>query len=77
MCTMALIWSKVRRVVFGAKAADVHPMYFEARGVDTLSFITKAYREDIEIVGGCLRDECAALYYGPDVELPESEQANL
>jgi tRNA(adenine34) deaminase len=77
MCTMASIWSKVGRVVYGAEAADVHPMYFEARGVDTLSFITKAYRDDIEIEGGCLRDECAKLYYGPDDDLPDSEQANL
>ncbi|MGJ3627299.1 deaminase [Sphingomonas sp. MMS24-JH45] len=37
MCTMASIWSKVGRVVYGAGRDDVHPMYFEARHVDTLS----------------------------------------
>lgn len=77
MCTMATIWSKVGRVVYGAGRDDVHPMYFEARHVDTLSFIADAYREDIEIEGGCLREECATLYYGPDAELDTEEQANL
>ncbi len=61
MCTMASIWSRVGPVVYGAGRADVHPTYFEAKHVDTLSFIGDAYRDDIEIEGGCLR-ECAALY---------------
>jgi tRNA(adenine34) deaminase len=77
MCTMASIWSKVGRVVYGAGRDDVHPMYFEARHVDTLGFISDAYRDDIEIEGGCLAAECAELYYGPDADLPEKEQANL
>ena len=42
MCTMASIWSKVRRIVFGAGREDVHKMYFEARHVDTLDFVAKA-----------------------------------
>lgn len=77
MCTMASIWSKVGRVVYGAGRDDVHPMYFEARHVDTLSFIGDAYRDDITIEGGCLREACAELYYPPDAELPREEQANL
>ena len=77
MCTMASIWSKVGRVVYGAGRSDVHPMYFEAKHVDTLGFIEDAYRDDIEIKGGCLREACAELYYGPDAELSEQEQANL
>ena len=77
MCTMASIWSKVGRVVFGAGRDDVHPMYFEDRHIDTLSFISDAYRADIVIEGGCLREECAQLYYPADAELPEGEQANL
>jgi tRNA(adenine34) deaminase len=77
MCTMASIWSKVGRVVYGAEAADVHPMYFEAKHIDTLDFVRNAYRDDIVFEGGCLRAECAALYYGPDADLPEDEQANL
>jgi len=77
MCTMASIWSKVGRVVFGAGREDVHAMYFEARHVDTLGFIGDAYRDDIVIEGGCLAAECAALYYPPDAVLPADEQANL
>ena len=77
MCTMASIWSKVRRVVYGAGREDVHSMYFEARQIDTLAFIEKAYRDDIEIAGGCLRQECATLYYQPDDVVPESEQGNV
>lgn len=77
MCTMASIWSKVGRVVYGAGRADVHAMYFEDRHIDTLTFIGDAYRDDISIEGGCLREECASLYYPPDAVLPEEEQANL
>ncbi|WP_311270797.1 nucleoside deaminase [Sphingobium sp. WCS2017Hpa-17] len=77
MCTMASIWSKVGRVVYGAGRDDVHAMYFEAKHVDTLAFIADAYRDDIMIEGGCLREECARLYYPPDAALSEEEQANL
>lgn len=77
MCTMASIWSKVAHVVYGAGRSDVHPMYFEARHVDTLGFIGDAYRDDIQITGGCLREAYAELYYGPDANLSEEEQANL
>ena len=77
MCTMATIWSKVRRVVFGAGREDVHAMYFEARHIDTLAFVTSAYRDDIEIEGGCLREACAALYYGPNDDVPRRQQGNL
>ena len=76
MCTMASIWSKVGRVVYGAGRDDVHEMYFEARHVDTLTFIADAYRDDIVIEGGCLRAECASLYYPPGADLPIEEQAN-
>lgn len=77
MCTMASIWSKVGRVVYGAGRGDVHEMYFEDRHIDTLTFIADAYRDDIVIEGGCLREECAALYYGPDDDVPEEEQGNI
>jgi len=77
MCTMASVWSKVGRVVYGAEREDVHRMYFEAKHVDTIGFVHAAYREDIEIEGGCLRAECAALYYGPDDPVPADEQGNV
>jgi tRNA(adenine34) deaminase len=77
MCTMASIWSKVGRVVYGAGRDDVHEMYFEDRHIDTLTFIADAYRDDIVIEGGCLREECAQLYYGPDDDVPQEEQGNI
>ncbi len=77
MCTMASIWSKVGRIVFSAGREDVHKMYFEARHVDTLEFVAKAYRDDLVIEGGILLDECAALYYRPWDDVPEQDQGNL
>jgi tRNA(adenine34) deaminase len=77
MCTMASIWSKVGRIVFGAGREDVHKMYFEARHVDTLTFVTKAYRDDLTIEGGVLRADCAQLYYSPWDKVPKQEQGNV
>lgn len=77
MCTMASIWSKVGRVVYGARREDVHEMYFETPHIDTLSFIADAYRNDIVIEGGCLRDECVRLYYPPGAHLSRELMANL
>ena len=77
MCTMASIWAKVGRVVYGAGREDVHRMYFEARHVNTLAFVADAYRDDIIIEGGVLRAECAKLYYGPDDDVPAEDQGNI
>lgn len=77
MCTMASIWSKVGRIVYGAGRDDVHRMYFEARHIDTLDFIREAYRDDIAIEGGLMRDTCAELYYRPWDKPPLEEQGNL
>ena len=77
MCTMASIWSRIGRVVYGAGRDDVHRMYFEDRHLDTMNFIRDAYRTDIEVVEGVLRTECAALYYGPNDEPPIEHQGNI
>ena len=77
MCTMASIWSRIDRIVYGAERDQVHRMYFEARHLDTMNFIRDAYREDMEVVGRVLGDECAALYYGPDDEPPAEEVGNV
>lgn len=76
MCTMASIWAKVGRIVFGAGRDDVHPMYFEDRHLDTLDFIRDAYRDDLAIEGGLLAADCAQLYVGPDAKVPPQEQYN-
>ena len=77
MCTMALIWAKVGRIVYGAGREDVNKLYFEARHVDTLDFVSKAYRDDLTIEGGILRDECAKLYWQKGDDVPEDQKANL
>lgn len=77
MCTMASIWTKVGRIVYGAGRDDVHAMYFEDRHLDTMDFIADAWRDDLMLEGGCLKDECAALYFGPDDDVPEPLQGNI
>ena len=76
MCSMASIWARVGRIVYGAERAQVHSMYFEDRHLSTMDFVRDAYREDMPVQGGVLGDECAALYYGPNDTPPDEEQAN-
>jgi tRNA(adenine34) deaminase len=77
MCTMAAIWAKIGRIVYGAGRSDVHRMYFEARHVDTFDFVANAYRDDISMAGGLLREECAALYFSPNDDPAAELQGNL
>ena len=76
MCTMASIWAKIGRIVYGAGRDDVHRMYFEDRHLDTLDFIRDAFRDDLTLQGGLLARECASLYVPPDAPVPEKEQFN-
>ena len=66
MCTMASLWSRVGRIVYGAGREDVHRMYFEDRHLDTMNFIRDAYQDDLVVVEGVMREACAALYWGPE-----------
>lgn len=77
MCTMASIWAKVGRIVYGAGRDDVHRMYFEDRHLDTMNFIKDAWREDLVLEGGCLKEQCAALYFKPDDNVPIEMQGNI
>jgi tRNA(adenine34) deaminase len=76
MCTMASIWAKIARIVHGAGRADLHPMYFEDRHMNTIDFIRDAYRDDLTLRGGVLGAECAALYFPPDADIPKDRQFN-
>ena len=76
MCTMASIWAKIGRIVYGAGREDVHEMYFEDRHLDTVDFIRDAFRGDLSLEGGLMVRECAALYVPPDARVPEGEQFN-
>jgi tRNA(adenine34) deaminase len=77
MCSMASIWAKIGRIVYGAERHQVHKLYFEDRHLDTADFIRDAFRKDLVMEGGLLADECAALYYGPNDNPPVEEQANI
>ncbi len=77
MCTVACVWGKVTRIVFGATRNDVHSMYFDSRHINASDLIRDAFREDIEIVGGVLVEECCAFYYRPEDQPPKQEQINV
>ena len=77
MCSMASIWSKIERIVYGAGREDVHEMYFEDRQLSTQDYIRDAYRCDLVMEGGLLAEECAQLYFGPEDELSFEDQANI
>ncbi len=77
MCSMASIWAKIGRIVYGAERDQVHTLYFEDRHLSTEDYIRDAYRGDLVMQGGLLAQECAALYYGPNDDPPFEEQANL
>ncbi|MCC6591327.1 MAG: nucleoside deaminase [Bryobacterales bacterium] len=76
MCTVACLWAKISRIVYGATRTDVHSMYFDTRHFDAADLIRDSFRDDIEIVGGVLAEECAQLYYRPEDNPPAEEQKN-
>ena len=77
MCTMASIWARIGSIVHGAERDQVHRMYFEDRHLDTMNFIRDAYRDDLQVIGRVLGDECAVLYHRPDDDVPRQEQGNV
>jgi tRNA(adenine34) deaminase len=77
MCAVACIWGKISRIVFGAGRDDVHSMYFDTKHINAVDLIADAFREDLVIVGGVLRDRGAALYYKPADSPPIAEQDNV
>jgi tRNA(adenine34) deaminase len=77
MCSMASIWAKIGRIVYGAGRDEVHHMYFEGRQLDTIDFVIDAFRDDISLEGGLLKRECAALLYKPDEAVPVEDQGNI
>jgi tRNA(adenine34) deaminase len=77
MCSMASIWAKIGRIVYGAGREDVHEMYFEERDRGTIDYVLDAYRNDLTVRGGVLAEECASLYVGPDEQVSDAERVNL
>lgn len=76
MCSMASIWAKIGKIVYGAERHQVHSSYFESRHLNVIDFVSDAFREDIQLEGGVLACECAGLYIPPDVIIPENKQFN-
>lgn len=76
MCAVACVWAKIGRVVYGATRNDVHSMYFDAKHINAADLVTDAFKENIEVVGGVLAEECAKFYYKPQDNPPPGEQAN-
>jgi tRNA(adenine34) deaminase len=76
MCTMASIWAKLGRIVYGAGHDDVHEMYFEDRHLDTVDFIRDAYKDALSLEGGLMAKECASLYVSPGADIPKDQQFN-
>jgi tRNA(adenine34) deaminase len=70
MCSMACVWAGISRIVYGATRSDVNSVYFESRHADTVDYLRNCFRDDIEIEGGVMKEECSALY------LPKAEPAN-
>ena len=77
MCSVACVWAKVSRIVYGASRKNVHSMYFDARHINAVDLIHDAFRKDLEVSGGVLADECAQFYYAPQDRPPPEEQANV
>jgi tRNA(adenine34) deaminase len=77
MCSVACVWAKITRIVYGATRSDVHSMYFDTRHFNTADLIRDAFREDLEIVGGVLAEECTQFYYRPGDNPPREEQVNV
>jgi tRNA(adenine34) deaminase len=76
MCSMASIWTKIGRIVYGARREDVHEMYFEERDRGTVDYVLDAYKDDIALLGGVLSKECAVFYAGPNEQISVRDQVN-
>jgi tRNA(adenine34) deaminase len=76
MCTVACIWAKITRIVYGATRNEVHSMYFDTKHINTADLIADAFRDDITIEAGLLSEECAAFYYSPEDHPPPEKQLN-
>jgi tRNA(adenine34) deaminase len=76
MCTMACLWAGVSRIVFGAGREDVNEVYFETRQANTVDFICDAFRSDLQVDGGILREVCASLYRNKDEAVPGNDPAH-
>jgi tRNA(adenine34) deaminase len=59
---MACLWAGISRIVYGAGRSDVNAVYFESRHANTIDFIRDAFRDDLQVDGEVLADECSVFY---------------
>jgi tRNA(adenine34) deaminase len=76
MCTIACLWSGINRIVYGAGRNDVNAIYFESRHANTVDFIRDAFRNDLQVEGGVLRNECAELYADQEEAVAKKDPAH-
>ena len=60
MCTSAIAWARIGRVVIGAVWADVRDYFHPEKG--SLLGLAQHVRYTFEYTAGVLRDECVKLY---------------
>ena len=70
MCTMACLWAGISRIVYGAGRNDVNAVYFESRHANTIDFIRDAFRDDLQVDGEVLADECSRFYARKGARVP-------
>ncbi len=61
MCFSAIHWAKISRIVFGASIADAQAAGFNELTISNILMKDKG-QSPVEIDGGCLREECVALF---------------
>lgn len=73
MCSIATIWSKVSRIVYGAGRRDVNESFFAEKHLNTMDYIHDAYDDHIDVTGNILEYKCSTLYNLsiPHIDHPE------
>ncbi|MFH0753120.1 MAG: nucleoside deaminase [Candidatus Omnitrophota bacterium] len=61
MCFSAIHWARIRRIVYGASIADAQKAGFNELTIAN-TLMKQAGGSPVEIEGGCLREECVALF---------------
>lgn len=61
MCFSAIHWARIRRIVFGASIVDAQAAGFNELTISN-SIMKQAGDSPVMVEGGCLREDCAALF---------------
>lgn len=75
MCSLACVWARISRIVYGATRNTVNSVYFETRQADTADYIRDCFRDDLEIRSRVLETECASFYAKPEKPADDKKTA--